>query len=165
MQPEHLIASNKLKSKQKSEVETQIKANNNCHKLQVNSDLSFLGKVLSWFEGLKTPLISHRVWIECQTALGEAFDNAVIHGHKGLSSATTIDIEVKILSQLIIIKVWDQGQGFDLKSQRLKLSQGVDDYAENGRGIQIFEKVADYFNYSTEKDGRNCLLIIKFFDI
>ncbi|MDJ0901156.1 MAG: anti-sigma regulatory factor [Xenococcus sp. MO_188.B8] len=145
-------------------LEAPIKANNSNSKLRVNSDLSALGIVLNWFESLKKPFISRRVWIECQTVLGEAFDNAVIHAHQGLSSETAIEIEVKILSQLIIIKVWDQGPGFDLRSQRLKVSQGVDDYAEHGRGVQIFEKVADYFNYGAEQDGRNCLLIIKFFD-
>ncbi len=146
------------------DLENQIKVSNSNSRLRINSDLNALGKVLTWFESLKEPFISLRVWIECQTALGEAFDNAVIHAHKGLSSETAIEIEVKILNQLIIIKVWDQGPGFDLESQRFKVSQGVDDYAEHGRGVQIFEKVADYFNYGAEQDGRNCLLIVKFFE-
>ncbi len=143
-------------------LEAHLKANDSYSKLQVNSKLNSLSKVLSWFESLKDPLIPHHIWIECQTALGEAFDNVVIHAHKDLSSETMIEIGVKILSQLIIIKVWDRGPGFDLESQRLKVSQGVDDYAEHGRGIQIFDKVADYFSYFAEDDGRNCLLIIKF---
>ena len=138
--------------------------NNSNSKLTVNSDLNSLGKVLNWFETLKKPFISRQVWIECQTVLGEAFDNAVIHAHKGLSPDTKIEIEIEILSKLIMIKVWDQGPGFDLESQRVKLSRGLDDYAEHGRGVQILEKVADYFNYSASQDGRNCLLIIKFFD-
>lgn len=144
-------------------LETHIKVSNSYSKLQVNSDLNALGKVLSWFETLKDPLIPHRIWIECQTVLGEAFDNVVIHAHQNLSSETTVEIGVKILSQLIIIKVWDFGPGFDLESQKQKVSQGVDDYAEHGRGIQIFAKVADYFGYFSEQDRRNCLLIIKFF--
>ena len=146
------------------DLKTEIEVSNSNFKLRVNSELTALGKVLNWFETLKKPFISRRIWIECQTVLGEAFDNAVIHAHKGLSPETTIEIEVEISSQLIIIKVWDQGPGFDLKFQRLKVSQGVDDYAEHGRGVQIFEKVADYFNYYAEQDGRNCLLIVKFFD-
>ena len=145
-----------------SDLETKIKVGNNNSKLIVNSDPSSLGKVLLWFESLKKPFIPMVIWLECQTVLGEAFDNAVIHAHKELSSETTIEIELEILSQLIIIKVWDQGPGFDLESQRIKVSQGIDDYAEHGRGVQIFEKVADYFSYCPEQDGRNCLLIIKF---
>ena len=150
------------KQARESVLETKTEASNSYSKLKVNSDLISLGKVLSWFESLKKPFISPRVWLECQTVLGEAFDNAVVHAHQGLSSETAIEIEVKILSQLIIIKVWDRGPGFDLESQRLKVSQGVDYYAENGRGVQIFEKVADYFSYCSEQDGRNYLLIIKF---
>jgi len=145
-------------------LETQIKTDNSYSKLQVNSELSSLSKVLSWFESFRNPSIPRRIWIECQTVLGEAFDNVVIHAHKDLSSDTPTEIGIKILSQLIIIKVWDQGPGFDLESQRFKVSQGVDDYAENGRGVQIFEKVADYFSYFPVPDGRNCLLIIKFFE-
>ncbi len=125
------------------DLETKVTAISICSMLQINSDLNYLGQVLSWFESLKDPSIPRRIWIECQTALGEAFDNVVVHAHKNLSSETVIDIEVKILSQLIIIKVWDQGPGFDIESQRLTASQGVDDYAEHGRGIPIFDKVAD----------------------
>ena len=145
-----------------SGLETKIKVNNNNSKLIVNSDPSSLGQVLLWFDSFKKPFISQQIWLECKTVLGEAFDNAVIHAHKGLSSDTTIEIELEILSQLIIIKVWDRGPGFDLESQRIKVSRGIDDYAEHGRGVQIFEKVADYFSYCSEPDGRNCLLIIKF---
>ncbi|ELS05412.1 anti-sigma regulatory factor (Ser/Thr protein kinase) [Xenococcus sp. PCC 7305] len=173
MQPEYLTPCNSFSAKQAAnpserkthefDLESQIKSNNDYSKLQVTSELTALAQVLSWFESVKDPLIPSLVWIECQTVLGEAFDNVVIHAHKDLPSATAIEIGVKFLSQLIIIKVWDQGSGFDLESQRLKISQGVDDYAEHGRGVQILDKVADHLSYFTEQDGRNCLLIIKFF--
>ncbi|MEM9274277.1 MAG: anti-sigma regulatory factor [Cyanobacteria bacterium P01_F01_bin.143] len=174
MQQEYSKSCNHISSQQinqnitqemrKFDLETQIRAGDSYSRLQVNSELSSLGKVLSWFESLKDPLVPRRIWIECQTVLGEAFDNVVIHAHKDLPSTTTVEIGIKILSQLIIIKVWDQGPGFDLESQRYKVSQGVDDYAEHGRGVQILEKVADYFSYFSVPNGRNCLLILKFFD-
>ena len=88
------------------DIETQIKTNNNYSKLKVDSELSSLAQVLNWFESLRSPVISYQIWIECQTALGEAFDNVVIHAHKHLSSRTTVDIGVKILDRLIIIKIW-----------------------------------------------------------
>ena len=158
------IAKDIVQKMREFDLETQIRTGDSYCKLQVNSELSSLATVLSWFESLKDPLIPRRIWIECQTVLGEAFDNVVIHAHKDLPSTTVVEIGIKILSQLIIIKVWDQGPGFDLESQRFKVSQGVDDYAEHGRGIQILEKVADYFSYLSAPNGRNCLLILKFFD-
>src|SRR5919199_203427 len=79
--------------------------------LQVNTEPKDLSRVFSWFEQLRQPSIPSNVWLECQTALAEGFDNAVRHAHKGLPSKTPIDIQVTIFTQsqdnrncLLIIK-------------------------------------------------------------
>ncbi len=133
------------------------------YQLSVDSNYESLDKVLSWFEALRKPFIPRQVWIECQTMLGEGFDNVLAHAHEKLPKETPIDIEVIILSQLIILKIWDWGSGFDIEQQKIRVSQGVDQYAENGRGIQILEQTADHVGYINSDGERNYLLIIKMY--
>ena len=130
-------------------------------KLQVESKLEALADVLSWFDSLKIDAISDRTWLEFQTILGEAFDNAVTHAHQGLASDTGIELEIAILSQSIVLKIWDYGAEFDLEAHRNKLPDTIDPEAESGRGIFLLEELADYFSYAKLPDGRNCLLVIK----
>ncbi|MDJ0746323.1 MAG: ATP-binding protein [Xenococcaceae cyanobacterium MO_167.B27] len=133
------------------------------HQLIVDSYYKSLDKVLNWFESLREPFIPRQVWLECQTMLGEGFDNVLIHAHEKLPQETPIEIEVIILSQLIILKIWDWGSGFDMEQQKIKVSQGIDEYAENGRGIHIFAQTADHVSYINNEKKRNYLLIIKMY--
>ena len=89
--------------------------------LQVNSDLSALPQVLSWFEQLQQPSIPTSIWLACQTALAEGFDNAVRHAHKAISPETPIDIEVKIFTHSLEIQSWDNGRAFDCESHLQQL--------------------------------------------
>ena len=130
-------------------------------KLQVKSKLEALPDVLSWFDSSKIDDIDNRSWLELQTILGEAFDNAVCHAHQGLSSDTLIDLEIAILSQSIVLKIWDYGAEFDLEAHRNKLPDTVEPEAESGRGIFFLKELTDYFSYTRLNDGRNCLLVIK----
>ncbi len=130
-------------------------------KLRVESRLEVLEDVLSWFDSLKIDAISDGNWLEFKTILGEAFDNAVCHAHEGLSPNTAIDLEVAILSESIVLKVWDYGAEFDLEAHRSKLPDTVAPEAESGRGILFLKEFSDYFSYTRLPDGRNCLLVIK----
>ncbi|MBD0304374.1 MAG: ATP-binding protein, partial [Tolypothrix sp. T3-bin4] len=129
--------------------------------LQVNSQPNDLSQVLSWFETLRQPLIPANVWLECQTALAEGFDNAVRHAHKGLSPETPIDIEATIFTQSIEIRIWDYGSDFDFEGHLQQLPDEVDEMAEGGRGVGIMQRVTDYLSYTRTPDNRNCLLMIK----
>ncbi|WP_019505068.1 glycosyltransferase [Pleurocapsa sp. PCC 7319] len=131
------------------------------YKLQTKSDLGELVEVLDWFNSLKTDEIDVRSWLEFQTILGEAFDNVVGHAHQGLPENTPIDLEIAILSQSLVLKIWDYGVEFDLKSYKCQLPDVVEPEAESGRGILIMEELSDYFSYTRLDDGRNCLLVIK----
>ncbi len=131
-------------------------------RLTVDSTSSSLEKAINWFETLQKPFIPRQVWLECQTILGEAFDNVIVHAHKKLPKDTPIDIEVIISTKLIMLKIWDFGAGFNINRQKNKVFQGVKEDAENGRGIQILSQTADYINYINH-DNRNYLLIIKMF--
>jgi cellulose synthase (UDP-forming) len=131
--------------------------------LQVNSDLSALPQVLSWFEQLQQPSIPTSIWLACQTALAEGFDNAVRHAHKALPPETPIDIEVKIFTQSLEIQIWDNGPAFDFESHLQQLPEEIDVMAESGRGVNLMQQIADCLSYTRTPDNRNCLLIVKFY--
>ncbi len=130
-------------------------------KLQVESKLEALNDVLAWFDDLKIDAIGDRAWLELQTIVGEAFDNAVSHAHQGISEDKAIDLELSVLSQSIVFKIWDYGIEFDLEAQRRQRKGEIDPEAESGRGIFLLEELSDYFSYTKQPDGRNCLLVIK----
>ena len=130
-------------------------------KLQVESKPEALADVLSWFEDLKIEAIDNRTWLELQTIVGEAFDNVVSHAHRGLSDNLAVALELSILSQSIVFKIWDYGTEFDLEARRLRLPDAIDPEAESGRGIFLLKELCDYFSYTRLPDGRNCLLVIK----
>ena len=130
-------------------------------KLQVESKLEALNDVLSWFDSLKIDAIDNRTWLELQTVIGEAFDNAVSHAHQGSSEDKRIDLELSILSQSMVFKIWDHGAEFDLEAKRRQRKGEIEPEAESGRGIFLLEELSDYFSYAKQPDGRNCLLAIK----
>jgi len=130
-------------------------------KLQVESKLAALNDVLSWFDSLKIDAIDNRTWLELQTIVGEAFDNVVSHAHQDLSENKPIELEISILSQSIVFKIWDYGKEFDLEAQRRQRTGEIDPEAESGRGIFLLEELSDYSSYTKLPDGRNCLLVIK----
>ncbi|HEY9610297.1 glycosyltransferase family 2 protein [Allocoleopsis sp.] len=129
--------------------------------LQVNTEPKDLSQVLSWFEQLPHLSIPTNVWLECQTALAEGFDNAVRHAHKGLLPETPIHIEVIIFTQSLEMRIWDYGPDFDFEGHLQQMSDEVDEMAEGGRGLGIMQQIADYLSYTRTTDNRNCLLIIK----
>jgi len=132
-------------------------------KLQVESKLEALSNVLTWFDSLKIDAIDYRTWLELQTIVGEAFDNVVSHAHQDLdlSENKLIELEVSVLSQSIVFKIWDYGKEFDLEAQKRQRTGEIDPEAESGRGIFLLEELSDYFSYTKLSDGRNCMLVIK----
>lgn len=137
---------------------------NKLGKLQVNSTQSNLELVLSWFETLRQPSISDRVWYESKLALAESFDNVIDHAHKQLPSDTPIEIEVIIARDFLTIKIWDCGPGFNFDLFLQQRTDRVNDSAERGRGLQILKQIADRLDYTVTKDKGNCLLIVKYYD-
>ncbi|MGD1715094.1 ATP-binding protein [Hydrocoleum sp. CS-953] len=129
--------------------------------LQVCSDLGENDKVLSWFEQLHQAPIPKKVWLECELALAEAFTNATRHAHKYLPTETLIDIEVKIYTDYLEIRIWDYGQPFDLLKWLKEQPTQTDIFVGGGRGIKLMYAIADNISYTRTSDNRNCLLIAK----
>ncbi len=130
--------------------------------LQVHTEPKDLSRVFSWFDQLRQPSIPTNVWLECQTALAEGFDNAVRHAHKGLPSETPIEIEVTIFTQSLEIRIWDRGLEFDFEGYLQQLPDEVDEMAEGGRGLGIMQKIADHLSYTRSPDCHRCFYCLPY---
>lgn len=131
--------------------------------LQINTDLGALTQILSWFDQFKGTTISSSVWLQCQLALAEGFTNAVRHAHKNYPQETPIDIEITLFDQLLEIRIWDVGTGFDLNQRLNQMPLEIDQDAEGGRGLRLMQQMSDSLSYTQTADRRNCLLIVKKF--
>ena len=131
--------------------------------LQVSSDLNALVDVLSWFDQFQDSLLPYNVWLQCQLAIAEGFTNAVRHAHRHQAPGTPIDLEVEVHSNVLEIRIWDRGPGFDIEQYFQTRSPTVDESAEGGRGLSLMRQIADDLHYSQTHDQRNCLYISKRF--
>ncbi len=128
--------------------------------LQVKTDLNELVEVLAWFNQLHQDSIPKIDWLKCQTALAEAFTNAVRHAHKNLPHETPINLEASLTSDYLEIRIWDYGPQFDLEYEISSLPDEVEETATGGRGLYLLREIADYLSYTRTGD-RNCLLLVK----
>jgi serine/threonine-protein kinase RsbW len=133
--------------------------------LQVPTELEALKQVLQWFEGLVFPLVSQKMGWQCEVALVEAFTNAVRHAHRNLPQSTPIDLEVELLPNFLEMRIWDQGESFDLEGKLLKGEQEANSASsmekEGGRGLQFIKKLTDELQYLNLPNHRNCLIMRK----
>lgn len=132
---------------------------------QVPTDLRALDQVLSWFDQLYQPSIPKKVWLQCQLALAEGFTNAVRHAHRNFPTEVPIDIEVTLFSGSLEMRIWDQGLPFDFEQRLKAMDQKVDEQAGGGRGLAILQKIADKLSYTRTDDNRNCLLMVKTYQV
>ncbi|WP_193198466.1 ATP-binding protein [Nostoc sp. MG11] len=130
--------------------------------LKVNTDLAASSQVLSWFELINQPPIPDKqIWWQCQTLLIEGFANIVEHAHKNLPIETPIEIEVLRLDKQIEIRIWSQGEPFNLEQQLRETSTLEENDQERGRGLKIMSTIADNLSYEPTADNRYCLFISK----
>ncbi|MBD2577321.1 ATP-binding protein [Oscillatoria sp. FACHB-1406] len=133
--------------------------------LTVPTKLDALNQVLSWFDSNRQPLIPQKDWLQCQLALAEAFTNAVRHAHKGLSEDTPIDLEVLLYPTSIELRIWDCGAPFDLENRIETLDRQPNEHCGGGRGLILMDRIADRLSYRRVDEQRNCLVLVKTFEI
>ncbi|MFN6539512.1 MAG: ATP-binding protein [Nostoc sp. EkiNYC01] len=132
--------------------------------LKVNTDLTASPEVLSWFEQMNQPSLPNKeIWWQCQTLLIEGFTNIVEHAHKNLPIETPIEMEALRLNEYIEIRIWSQGECFDLEEQFRQTSEFENNDQERGRGLKIMSAIADKLSYERTVDNRYCLFISKYY--
>ena len=137
----------------------------NAYRFTVNSNIYELAQVRNWFNQFKTIPKSLRQQLDL--VLAEGFSNVVYHAHEHLPEETPIDIELEIFPDRVELRIWDQGEPFDLFSKKQILDRrhqeilDVDDIPTGGRGLMIMESIADRISYDRTPEGRNCLWIVK----
>lgn len=131
--------------------------------IQVKTDLSAVADVLQWFDQFTQSLLPEKFRWQCQIALVEGFTNAVRHAHQHLPPTTPIDLELSVFPQCLEMRIWDQGQPFDLhaKLHALCLEQDHPLDKEGGRGLIFMCQLTDELSYDRLLDERNCLLMRK----
>ncbi|MDG5466758.1 ATP-binding protein [Deltaproteobacteria bacterium IMCC39524] len=80
--------------------------------------------------------------------LTEAMANAIQHANED-NPAKEVHIEISIVSQRLIIRVFDFGTGFDVH-QYIKPSLPLD---EHGRGIYLIHTIMDEISYNPTEKG------------
>jgi serine/threonine-protein kinase RsbW len=132
--------------------------------LKINTNLAFLSEILSWFEQINQPPITNQqIWWQCQTLLIEGFTNTVEHAHKNLPIETPIEIEAVRFNQHIEIRIWCEGEPFDLEDKLLQIGEFEENYQERGRGLKIMSAIADNLYCESVVDHRYCLFISKYY--
>ncbi|MBW4424944.1 MAG: anti-sigma regulatory factor [Nostoc desertorum CM1-VF14] len=132
--------------------------------LKVNTDLTASHQVLSWFEQMnQPPILDKNIWWQCQTLMMEGFTNIVEHAHKNLPVETPIEIEAVRLNEYIEIRIWSQGEPFDLEHKLQQTSEFEDNHQERGRGLKIMSAISDKLSYEPTVDNRYCLFISKYY--
>ncbi|NJK62303.1 MAG: ATP-binding protein [Synechococcaceae cyanobacterium SM2_3_1] len=135
---------------------------NRCASLILSSQLRELDRLLDWFQQLGSDILPSNTIDQCQLLLSEGFTNVVNHAHEDRPIETQIEIQADILIDSVEIRIWDQGNGFDLESKLTQLLESTPNTeAEGGRGLLIISKIADQLSYLPCDDQRNCLYMIK----
>lgn len=80
--------------------------------------------------------------------LTEAVANAIEHANEG-NPAKEVHIEISIISQRLIIKVFDFGPGFDVQ----KYIEPRHPLDEHGRGIYLMHTIMDEIAYNQTEEG------------
>lgn len=132
-------------------------------RLEVESNLQDLNRILQWFEVFNGPHVPREVWLQCQSALAEGFTNAVRHAHRSQPPETPIVLLGELGRDYLKLSIFDRGTWFDLQAAIARLPLEVDCSSGGGRGLQILERVADVLSYERQGDGHNRLLLIRYF--
>ena len=127
-------------------------------KLEVPSDFDHLGQV----EGLIDKVCSaHGIeedhYGNVLIAVTEAFNNAIIHGHK-LDKSKTVDVQVAKLNDELCFAISDGGEGFDFENVEDPTSPDNLE-KEHGRGIYLMRHLADRVEY--DNNGRQVRIFFK----
>lgn len=115
--------------------------------LKIVSKIENLRKVEKLVDELSTEFnISSDAYGNILIAALEAANNAILHGNK-LDENKMVNISVKMIEHRLIIKIDDEGNGFDYKNVPDPTApENIENV--NGRGIFLMEKLSDKIDFT-----------------
>lgn len=115
--------------------------------LRISSKIENLRKVEKLVDDLSTEFsISSDVYGNILIATLEAANNAILHGNK-LDEKKNVNILCKMENNFLIIKIEDEGGGFDYKNVPDPTApENIENV--NGRGIFLMEKLSDKIEFT-----------------
>ncbi|MCD6166958.1 hypothetical protein DRQ15_08400 [candidate division KSB1 bacterium] len=93
---------------------------------------------------------------EVELCLTEALSNVVFHGHKQ-NPAQSICFEMSINDEILEMRVYDQGPGFDFAKYQISEPE---QFCEHGRGLLLIQNLMDEVEYF-QKGNKNVLRMRK----
>jgi serine/threonine-protein kinase RsbW len=103
-----------------------------------------VARTLKRYKGDREELAYH-----LNLVLTEAMANAILHANDE-NPEKEIHISISIAEQCLSIKVYDEGQGFDISNLPLPDFRSLD---EHGRGIYIIRSLMDRVTYRRHNGG------------
>jgi serine/threonine-protein kinase RsbW len=136
----------------KEKIEVNIKVPNQTRYLSLIGKIGEdVARALKRFRGDREELAYH-----INLVLTEAMSNAIRHANEG-DPEKEVHVTIVIEDQDLTIRVYDQGQGFDVCSTTTPEFKNLD---EHGRGIYIIRSLMDRVTYS-ECSGGHVLEMVK----
>jgi serine/threonine-protein kinase RsbW len=144
-----------LEAGMKEKIEVDIKVPNQTRYLSLIGRIGEdIARTLRRYQGDREELAYH-----INLVLTEAMTNAIHHANEG-DPEKEVHITITILDRNLNIKVYDQGQGFDVAAL---CPPDFQDLEEHGRGVYIIRALMDHVSYR-RADGGNVLEMIKCLD-
>ncbi|MCX7797409.1 MAG: ATP-binding protein [Melioribacter sp.] len=91
-------------------------------------------------------------------AFSEALANSIVHGNK-CDPSKVVKIKVEVNESKIVIRIKDQGKGFDINSVPDPTKE-ENILKESGRGIHIMKSFLDELHYNFCEDGTETVLVL-----
>ena len=85
------------------------------------------------------------------------------HAHRNLSAEHLIETHLILFSDGIEIKIWDEGEPFDLLRYSQDLLRSPNSFELRGREIFLMKTIATHLSYERGTDQRNRLFIVRQF--
>lgn len=132
----------------KNEIEIQIKVPNQTRYLSLIGHVGEdLAHQIKGFCGNRDVLANN-----INLVLTEAMANAIKHANEG-DPDKQVDIRISIADNDLIIRVFDQGQGFDLNTVPEPDFEDRNQLEASGRGIYIIKSLMDSVVYRKTEEG------------
>lgn len=127
--------------------------------LAMRADTASMGEARAEVCEVLEPLhLDEATLFDVRVALGEALSNAIRHGSPG-GGADTVDVDVSVYADRIVLVVSDTGAGFDGQ-----VGEGSDPYAASGRGVMFMRALMDRVEFSRLPQGGTSVTLVKHID-